>query len=246
MRFANGHVCPAEWGFDTSCYGSVRRALLAAGDKQPEFGLAPEHHRVLAAAGPVYAKHWWRAHDRANRAWIADVFPRIAQLSPAVPDRLQTLYRTPWFTERVRVDVVRVSSYQGAYTDLDPQPAHVTVSSSDPDERGWAAAEVIFHESSHALIDPLDAALETELKAAGKKSSALWHVVLFYVTGQVVRDALAARGIDYTPYVDQTGLFDRAWPRLKAPVERHWRGYVDGNETLDEAARNTVAEIDAN
>lgn len=227
--------------FDLS---SARHALLAAGGELPEFGLAPEHRRVLAAAAPVYEKHWWRAHDRANREWAAALLPRVADLSPDVVDRLQTLYGTPWFDERVRVDVVRVSSYQGAYTDLDPEPAHITVSSSDPNEQGWAAVEIMFHESSHALIRPISAALQAELAARGKRSNDLWHVVLFYISGEVVREALASRGVDYEPYIYRTGLFDRAWPRLKEPVERHWPAYVNGDAPLDDVVGKTVADLE--
>jgi hypothetical protein len=223
---------------------SVRRALLAAGGALPEFGLAPEHRRVLAAAAPVYEKHWWQAHDRANREWAAALLPRVADLSPAVVDRLRALYGTPWFDERVRVDVVRVSSYQGAYTDLDPEPAHITVSSSDPNEQGWAAVEILFHEASHALIQPISAALQMELRARGKRSNDLWHVVLFYVTGEVVRETLASRGVDYEPYLYRTGLFDRAWPRLKGPVEHHWPAYVKGDARLDDVVAKTVADLE--
>jgi hypothetical protein len=71
----------------------------------------------------------------------------------------------------------------------------------------------------------------------------LWHVVQFYITGQVVRDVLAAKGIDYEPYLYSTGLFDRAWGRYRLAVERHWRPYVDGKVTLDEAVAGTVAQV---
>jgi hypothetical protein len=67
--------------------------------------------------------------------------------------------------------------------------------------------------------------------------------VQFYVTGQVVRDVLAARGISYSPYMYSTGLFDRAWSRYRATVERNWRPYVDGRITVDQAVTGTVAGL---
>ena len=94
------------------------------------------------------------------------------------------------------------------------------------------------------LIQPISAALQAELSARGKRSNDLWHVVLFYISGEVVREALAARGVDYEPYIYRTGLFDRAWPRLKGPVERHWPAYVNGDARLDDVVVKTVADLE--
>jgi len=214
-------------------------ALAAAGDAPPDT-LAPEHQRVLEAAAPVYRRHWWPAHDRANRAWIARAAERIGSLSPEMPERLAALYRTPWFTEPVRVDVVWVGNRQGAYTSL--RPTHITVSATDPGNQDWSAAEVLFHESSHALVGPISSAFRDALRAAGKRGSDLWHVALFYLTGEVTREALAARGVTYRPYL-YTGLFDRAWPQYRAPIEQEWAPYVHGERTLDEAVKAVVAAL---
>lgn len=226
--------------FDESM-SATRVALLAGGWPQPPAGLAAEHRAVLAAAAPIYRAHWWAAHDRRNRAWIADVTERVLALSPTVPDRLAALYGTPWFGQPVRVDVVYVANRQGAYTDLDPAPAHITVSSTDDDNQQWASAEIVFHEASHALVHPISEAFSREAAATGKPIGPLWHVALFYLTGEVVRQALAARGVEYTPYLYATGLFDRAWPHFRTPIESHWRPYVDGRASLDDAVRAVVA-----
>jgi hypothetical protein len=220
--------------------GRVRQALLAGGPQLPAHGLAPEHAAVLAAAAPVYRGHWWPAHDRANRAWIAAVVPRVRALSPAVPDRLARLYGRPWFSTPVRVDVVFIANRQGAYTSLLPAPAHLTISASDTNKQDWAAAEIVFHEASHALVQPVQEAYDREATAAAKSLPVLWHVALFYLTGEVVRQTLASRGIAYTPYLYATGLFARAWSDLQAPLERYWRPYVDGEVSLPDAVRQVV------
>jgi hypothetical protein len=191
----------------------------------------------------VYRKQWWPAHDRLNRSWASDPFSKVAALSPEVPDRLAKLYGTDWFTSPVRVDVVRVASREGAFTSIDPPPAHITMSSASAVLTGWTAAEVLFHEASHALVFPLLKAFDAEAKAQRKKASDLWHVALFYLSGQVVREALAARGVSYEPYLYKTGLFDRAWPHFKPAIETHWKAYVDGKTTRDEAIKNVVSAI---
>jgi hypothetical protein len=44
---------------------------------------------------PVYRRHWWSEHDRATRAWIADVSARLREVGP------QADMRGP-FEERIR------------------------------------------------------------------------------------------------------------------------------------------------
>jgi hypothetical protein len=219
----------------------IRSALVAAHDDAPPDGLAPAHRAHLAAVAPVYRARRWPAHDRHNRDWISAAAPHVAALSPAVPDRLARLYGTPWFTRTVRVDVVVVANRQGAYTSRTPAPAHITVSSSDPHYAGWASAEMIFHEASHGLVRPVMEAFATETRARDKSLPTLWHAALFYLTGEVVRQELARRGTTYTPYLYATGLLERAWPRLREPLETHWRPYVDAQAPLEEAVRNVVA-----
>jgi hypothetical protein len=145
-----------------------------------------------------------------------------------VPDRLARLYGTPWFAHTLRVDVVRVTGCEGAFASKDPAPGHITISSGNPVIADWRAAEVLFHESPHLLVGPIIEAFAAELRAQGKNSRDLWHVALFYLIGEVVRQALASRGINYEPYLYKTGLFDRAWPQFKEPVETDLKAYVNG------------------
>jgi len=223
--------------------GPIRKIMIAAGADLPTTGLAADHRRTLIGAAAVYRKHWWPAHDKANRTWMADPMAKLAMIAPGVPDRLARLYGTTWFKDRVRVDVVRVGAREGAYTSIDPAPAHITISSSAPNNAGWMATEVLLHEASHALAMPIMQAFEAESKAQGKNTRDLWHVALFYLTGEVMRQALNARNIAYEPYLYKTGLFDRAWPQFKTPIETHWRRYIDGRVTRDEAIKEIVAAV---
>lgn len=223
--------------------GPIRKVMIAARGELPAGGLDPAHRRAVTGAAPIYRKYWWSAHDRANHAWVVDPMAKVAALSPAVPDRLAKLFGTPWFTGTVRVDVVRVGPREGAFTALDPAPAHITISSSASANEGWMAAEVLFHESSHALALPLVQAFAAEGRAQGKNPRDLWHLALFYMTGEVVRQTLASRWIQYEMYLYKTGLFDRAWPQFKRPIETYWKPYVDGAVPRDEAIKNLIASI---
>jgi hypothetical protein len=226
--------------------GDIRRALYRGAGNLPETGLGKAHHDVLAAAAPVYAKYWWPAHDRANRAFIADALPRIAQLAPEVTAKLERLYDTRWFQTPARVDIVRVGDSRGNYTDGTPAPGYITISSSDPDNQGWAVVEVVFHESSHAVFEEaLRDPIAREEREQRKRTGQLWHVALFYIAGEVVREGLAARKIDYNQYLYSTGLFDRAWPQLKPTIEHNMPAFIAGKTSLADAMHALVAEAPA-
>ena len=224
--------------------GDIRRALYAGRGKLPDKGLGKAHHDALASAAPIYAKYWWPAHDRANRAWIAETLSRIKQLSPEVPDRLARLYDTHWFTTPARVDIVRVGKRQGGYSADDPG-GYITIASSEPNNQGWHAAESVFHESSHALFQIPSDAIAREEREQRKNTRDLWHVALFYIAGEVVRQSLAERKIEYSPYLYDIGLLDRAWPQFKAPIEQSLPDYIAGKTTLADAMHALVAAAPA-
>jgi hypothetical protein len=231
---------------------TIRKTLIAAGAELPATGLRPAHRKVLVDAADVYRKYLWGAHDRANREWIAAALSKIDTLTLDVPQRLSRLYGTPWFSGPVRVDVVRVSSREGAFTSNDPAPGHVTLSSSSPGSQEWAAAEVVLHEASHLLFLPVMSAFAAEVQAQGKNTrrgpveswnANVWHAALFYATGEVVRQALDSRGIVYVPYVYKNGLFDRTWPQFREPIETNWKPFVNGERSREDAIKQIVMAL---
>ena len=224
-------------------FGRGMRSLklaLVAGDLSSD-AVGTELRAVLDAAAPVYRRHFWPAHDRANRAWISTTTGNARGIAPDVVKRLEQLYGVAWFTSPVRVDVVWVGNRQGAYTTN--EPTHVVISTGDPENAAWTAVETVFHEVSHTLVLPIQDKLARALGERSKAHSVLWHVVQFYVTGAVVKEALKKRGVDYVPYMYSTGLVDRAWSQYRKPVEENWAPYVEGKISLDEAIARTVAAV---
>ena len=93
---------------------------------------------------------------------------------------------------------------------------------------------------------PLRQALEGAASAVEcRLPGDLWHVVLFYTTGEEVRRILDEGGgkPGYTPmlYV----IFDRSksWASYRKALERAWRPYVDGERTLAEAAAALIEAL---
>jgi hypothetical protein len=219
--------------------GSIKRALAAGHLDAPAVGT--ELRAELDRAAPVYRRHFWPAHDRANRSWIAATTANAATVAPTVIRRLENLYGVPWFTSPVRVDIVWVGNRQGAYTTNGP--THVVISSGDPENTAWTSVETVFHEVSHTLVLPIQDKLARALGERGKDHGVLWHVVQFYLTGAVVKEELRQRGVEYVPYMYSTGLLDRAWSQYRKPVEESWAPYVDGKISLEDAIARTVASL---
>jgi hypothetical protein len=223
--------------------GPIRKALIAAAEVPGTSGLADAHRSHLLAAAPVFRKYWWRDYDATNRDWAAEVMKRVASLSPGVPDRIAALYGNGWIARGIRVDVVPTASREGAFTTTDPAPAHITISSRRWAMDDWTSVEMLFHETSHALALPIVQAFAAESQAQGKDSRDLWHVALFYMTGEAVREALARRKVPYEPFLYSTNMFTRAWPQFRGIVETYWKSYVNGEISRDDAIKRSVADL---
>jgi hypothetical protein len=218
-------------------------ALAGSGDTLRDSTLLPALRRVLEAAAPVYQEYYWPRDDSTNRAWIGDVAERLRQIAPVVIPRLASFYRNPWYSEAapIRIDIVTVGRARGAYTWIDPRP-HTVVDAAEPNYQGWLGAEMTLHEASHGVTDSLETMIERTARLAGRDPGQLWHVVQFFVVGEVVRRTLAARGLSFQAYLYATGLFDRSWARWRKPVEQHLRAYLDGTVPLDRALELIIRE----
>lgn len=244
-RLAQMEGCPDLSGKKSrECASGLRQELIAA----------------LERAAPAYRSRWWPEQDRSNRAWVASVGPLVRQFGAGLAQQLASIYRAEWSVGQLRVDVVCYAGPFGAYTSLDP--VHVTLSSADPRNQGPAGLEVLFHEASHALAGSVRDAIVRECRRLGKAIPRdLWHALLFYTTGEMVKRALSALegpasnapsisgsaplgGPDrYTPYAYRFGLYARGWSHYQRALERYWQPYLDGKAEFDTALARLVANL---
>ena len=213
------------------------KAALVSG-KLDDPAIDKELKATLEAARPVFDKYFWPEQDRMNRAWIAAITERVKAIAPEVIPRLEKTYDAKWFSAPVRADAVWVGHWGTAYTS--PNPPHSVLSSTDPVAQDWSGAEVVFHEFSHALNFKLQRKYSTALGDAAGQNGTLWHATQFYLTGEVVRDVLAARTVDYTPMVYSLGLFDTQWMQYRKVIEGVWEPYLRGRTSMDDAVAGTV------
>jgi hypothetical protein len=217
-------------------------------------GLPPKLTQVLESAAPVYRAHFWPDHDRANRRWIMRVAPLVIEQGVGLSERLADIYQTRWPREKIRVDVCAYTNWAGAYTT--PNPLRVTISSLDSRNQANEALEVLFHEASHGIAAPVQEAIIRECRQRDKAIPRdLWHALIFYTTGEVVRPVLAgadqvhggsnggASESGYTPYALREGLYERGWKDYYSLLQRFWQPYLDGKATYDDAIARMVSSL---
>lgn len=239
--------------------------------KACDAGLPGNIAQVLDAAAPVYRAHLWADQDRANRRWVTRVSPLVEEQGAGISQRLADIYQAKWPDYKIRVDVTAHANWAGAYTTLDP--LRVTISSTDAANQGDAALEVLFHEASHGIAEPVQNAIARECRQRDKPIPRdLWHALIFYTTGEVLKPLLgsaAARGAaehrgsdaahpdrpapaatekdkdkdEYIPYAVREGLYERGWNNYLEVLTRFWQPYLDGSATFDDAIARMVSSL---
>jgi hypothetical protein len=238
--------------------------------KTCDAGLPPQLTHILETAAPVYRAHLWAEQDRDNRRWVARVAPLVEEQGVGISQRLADIYQTKWPKAKIRVDVSAYANPTGAYTTLDP--LRVTISSLDPRNQGDAAFEVLFHEASHGIAEPVQSAIIRECRQRNKAIPRdLWHALIFYTTGEVIRPLLtpadnaspdkqdlpqtedavkpninrppASRKETYVPYAIREGLYERGWKDYLQLLTRFWQPYLDNQSTFDDAIARMVSAL---
>jgi hypothetical protein len=238
--------------------------------KTCDAGLPPQLTHILETAAPVYRAHLWAEQDRDNRRWVARVAPLVEEQGVGISQRLADIYQTKWPKAKIRVDVSAYANPTGAYTTLDP--LRVTISSLDPRNQGDAAFEVLFHEASHGIAEPVQNAIIRECRQRNKAIPRdLWHALIFYTTGEVIRPLLtpadnaspdkqdlpqtedavkpninrppASRKETYVPYAIREGLYERGWKDYLQLLTRFWQPYLDNQSTFDDAVARMVSAL---
>lgn len=199
---------------------------------------------LLDRVRPVYLDQWWPAHDAANRAWLEQLLPALRAHEIEIAPRLAAAYGGRWPDERIRVDLAAYSNDVGAYASR-----QVVISTRSPGNAMPRSLEVLFHESSHypSLEQPLTGTLDREFERQGAEAPArLWHLMMFYTSGELVRQAYAGAGAaGYVHYADHVGLYAR---RERAEIEalrRDWHAYLGGEIERHEALPRLVAAVAA-
>jgi tetratricopeptide (TPR) repeat protein len=237
-------ISPAGW---TSREQSALRLQLAGVPDNPDSNtrqVLDSARAERSAAAFAYRQCRWAARDSANRQFIALARSWLGTHEEVVARRLEQLYERAWTGLPILVDVTETVSWSGANSFiLDDGGGHLLISTAYV---GPSALEVVFHESSHLLMvrnSPVRRALEAAASAASYRlPDDLWHVVLFYQTGEVVRQAIFSRSRGYVPMVNE--IFGRGtWTEFRTALESEWLPYVEGRRSLTDAATGLIRSL---
>lgn len=193
---------------------------------------------ALNQVAGIYRRTAWPAQDKMNRTWLSRHAAQIQRLGPPLSKELSAAFGVPWPKERVRLDLVPMAGGGGAYTSLGP--LHIVLSTVDPRNQGVTGLEILFHEASHGLVQQLRTALKASSDhLAIQEPPNLWHAVLFYTVGELVKRHLP----DYTPYAFSQGLWTRAWPNYIGPIQEQWKPYLDRKRSLIQASDALIQRV---
>jgi hypothetical protein len=184
---------------------------------------------VLDRAAPVYRRAWWTRHREANRAWLTGMQGPLTRYGPLVLAYVTRAYQEPWENGGYPVNVAAFSNWAGAYSTSFNLLVVASVPSANQGVQGF---EITFHEAMHQWDEEIDARLIRLAKANGLKfNDLLSHAMIFYTTGEAVRSVIPG----HTPYAELAGIWKGRMGVFKPALDTHWKPYLDGKGTLDEA-----------
>ena len=67
----------------------------------------------------------------------------------------------------------------------------------------------------------------------------LWHAIIGYTTGDVVRKLIP----DHVPYATKYGLWDTEWSGLLPLLEKRWKPFLEGGGMFKEAISRLVEPL---
>lgn len=190
---------------------------------------------------PYFNKLYWKEIDAANKAWITANKVQLAKQEINVVPELERIYETKLPEgKKIIVDLTCYATWAGAYSYNDGF-CHVVFASTHGSNKGELATEVVFHETSHFLVDKLIEKLKEFSKGKDIKPGInLWHNMIFFTTGLVMEREYAKENKMFFPFYVQMKFEDK-FPDFKAAVEackEYWVPYISGKTSFDDALKS--------
>ena len=217
----------------------VNLPLAFAGNETSLAGVSldPQIRSALEGVAPLYRDIWWPRHRALNAGWIAEMGSYLDQFEQCLGPLVARGLGAEWTESSIPVDASVYAGWYGAYTTL--EPAHITMSTTAPGNRGAMGLEGLLHEAGHATMTPLFEALDRTAEATARPlPRELGHMLLFFTVGDVVWRALPG----HPTYARAFGLWEqnaraRAFQRL---LVAEWRPYLRGQRGFEEALEAVV------
>jgi hypothetical protein len=216
--------------FDRALYdvtNAVRRASpdRGAGSLQIDVSVAG----ALDRAAPIYRKAWWPRHREANRRWLQSMQEPLKKLGPPLIAYVTRAYQEPWMAGGFPVNISGWTNWAGAYSTYD---SLLVIATLNPGNQGLPGFEIMFHEAMHQWDEEIDARLLKIARANKLKfNDLLSHAMIFYTTGEAMKTVVPS----HVPYAELAGIWKGRMGVFKPALDAHWKPYLEGKTTLDEA-----------
>jgi len=225
----------------------ISNALAMTGDavRLPDGLLDARTTSALNAAAPIYRARLWTARQRDNQAWNASAKALTDRHQEAMTAALAKIYGVTWPREPYLVDAAGETGPNSGYTHEPPSgfAAHIHASVGSVRNSGNAPLELMIHEASHVAAVGGRITKMIDEECARQKLEVprdLWHFMIMFTTGEIARRELERAGSPgYEPYVYR---YNQLPPPVLSALERHWRPYLQGKATLEQALRDLVRE----
>lgn len=216
--------------FDRQLYDVTNAVRRASPDREARnLQLDVTVAAALDRAAPIYRKAWWPRHRDSNRAWLQSMQAPLKQYGPQLLAYTTRAYQEPWMDGGFPVNISGWSNWAGAYSTYD---ALLVIGTLNPGNQGLPGFEIMFHEAMHQWDEEIDARL---LKIARdnklKFNDLLSHAMIFYTTGEAMKTVVPT----HVPYAELAGIWKGRFGVFKPALDAHWKPYLDGKTTLDEA-----------
>lgn len=219
--------------------------MLATGKSKEAIGWQVEAMKHIAAIFPFYKKQVWPSIDSANKAWVQQVKSDLSKHEELVITRLQKIYDDTMPDEKIRVDLGVYATWAGAYS-YSQGIDHIIISTFEDANQGPLGVEMVFHEGSHFLMDRVYNTAQEYFNSKNLPNDRRqpWHTVLFYTTGNVVKEAYASQGINFLPYYKHAKFEERRSFKVATDaLALYWDPYMRGEGTQLEALKKVMDHI---
>lgn len=227
--YANG-LSRRDTVFDRQLYdvtNAVRRASADREARHLQIDVAVA--AALDRAAPIYRKAWWPGHREANRKWLQSMQDPLRKYGPQLLAYVTRVYQEPWMDGGFPVNISGWSNWAGAYSTYD---SLLVISTLNSGNQGLHGFEIMFHEAMHQWDEEIDARLLTIARSNKLKfNDLLSHAMIFYTTGEAMKTVVPS----HISYAEIAGIWKGRMGAFKPALDAHWKSYLDGKTTLDEA-----------
>ena len=186
---------------------------------------------ALDRVAPIYRRAWWPRHRDGNRQWVIRMQDPLQKYGPQLLAYLTRAYQEPWMTGGFPVQVSAWSNWAGAYSTSLRDPLLV-VATMNLGNQGLHGFEITFHESMHQWDEEIDTRMRQIAKTNNLKfNDLLSHAMIFYTTGEAMKTVVPS----HVSYAERNGIWNGRMGSFKPALDAHWKPYLEGKTTLDEA-----------